>query len=106
MEIEEIAAVSQFENILREKVVLVDFFAEWHMQCLTQAPILEDIFSKFKGKLKVCRVNVDETGDVAVKCKVNSLPSLVIFKDGQEVCRMNGCFRQEEVEKKIMEMLV
>jgi len=105
VEIEEIAAVSQFDEIIREKCALIDFFAEWHMQCLTQAPIIEDVFEKFKGKLKVCRVNVDESGEIASRCNVGSLPSVLIFREGKEVCRMNGCFQQEEIEERISALL-
>ncbi|MBU0957551.1 MAG: thioredoxin family protein [Nanoarchaeota archaeon] len=105
VEIEEIAEQSQFDEAIKGKVTLVDFFAEWHMQCLTQEPIIEEIFEKFKDKIKFCRVNVEDNYEVVSKFKVSNLPALVLFKEGIEVCRMCGCKHQFEIEKKIEEML-
>ena len=77
--------------------VLVDFFATWCGPCKMIAPAIEQISEEYAEKAAVYKVDVDETQDVAMKYKIMSIPTLVIFKDGQEVERVRGAVSKAEL---------
>jgi len=70
--------------------VLVDFWAEWCGPCKMIAPILEEIAEDHAGKLRVGKVNVDENLDIARRFEVLSIPTLILFKDGEAQHRIVG----------------
>lgn len=70
--------------------VLVDFWAEWCGPCKQIAPILEEIAEEQDGKLKIAKLNIDENLDVTRRFEVMSIPTLLLFKDGQPVQRLIG----------------
>ena len=70
--------------------VVVDFWAEWCGPCKMIAPVLEEIAKEQGGKVAVAKLNVDEAPNVAIKYKVMSIPTLIVFKDGVEVSRTVG----------------
>ena len=70
--------------------VLVDFWAEWCGPCKMIAPILEEIADEQGEALQVAKLNVDEAGDVARRFEVMSIPTLILFKDGEPVKRIVG----------------
>lgn len=70
--------------------VLVDFWAEWCGPCKTIAPILEQIAAEHAGKLRIAKVNVDDNGGVARRFEVMSIPTLILFKEGQPQLRLVG----------------
>ena len=73
-----------------DEAVIVDFWAEWCGPCKMIAPILEEIAGEQVGKLKVAKLNVDDNPQVAQRFQVMSIPTLIVFKDGQPVRRMVG----------------
>jgi thioredoxin 1 len=73
-----------------EVPVLVDFWAEWCGPCKVIAPILEEISKEQAGKLEVAKINIDENLDVTRRYDVMSIPTLVLFKDGDPVLRVVG----------------
>ena len=72
------------------EAVLVDFWAEWCGPCKTIAPILEELASEQAGKLKIAKVDVDDNQGLARQYGVQSIPTMIVFKDGAEVHRMVG----------------
>ena len=70
--------------------VLVDFWAEWCGPCKMIAPTLAEIASEQKGKLTIGKLNVDDNPDTARRFDVMSIPTLLVFKDGQQVKRLVG----------------
>jgi len=79
-----------------EMPVLVDFWAPWCGPCRSVAPIVEDLASQYAGKLKVAKVNVDESTNVAMKYQVTSIPTFILFKNGQVADRVLGALPRGE----------
>ncbi len=70
--------------------VVVDFWAEWCGPCKMIAPILDEIATEHAGKVRIAKLNVDDNPDVARRFDVMSIPTLIVFKDGQPAKRMIG----------------
>jgi len=70
--------------------IVVDFWAEWCGPCKMIAPILSEVADEQAGKVQVAKLNVDENPDIARRFDVMSIPTLIVFKDGQPVKRMVG----------------
>jgi thioredoxin 1 len=78
------------ENPATTQPVLEDFWAEWCGPCKMIAPILDEIATEQAGKLQVAKLNVDDAPDVARRFEVMSIPTLLVFKDGQVAKRLVG----------------
>ena len=71
-------------------VTLVDFWAPWCGPCRMQAPILEGLAKQVGGKVKICKLNVDDNPATAAGFGVSGIPTLIVFKNGKEVERLVG----------------
>ena len=81
--------------------VLVDFWAPWCRPCFMVAPLVEEIGKEYAGKLKVCKLNVDEAPNTASNYGIMGIPTLAIFKDGRLVDRIVGVVPKSLLEEKI-----
>ncbi len=88
-----------FSETIKEGVTLVDFWAEWCGPCQTMLPILDDFSSSMEGKMKVAKVNVDEAQEIAVKYRVMSIPTLIVFKDWEPVETMVWVQTKDKLEE-------
>ena len=80
---------------------LVDFWAPWCGPCQIVAPIVKVIAKEYKGKLKVCKINVDEAPKTASEYGIMSIPTLAIFKNGKVVDKVVGALSRTELESVI-----
>ena len=91
-----------FQSIVKEsaKTVLVDFWASWCGPCRMIAPVLEEVAAQ-RPDVKVCKINVDEEQELAISYGVSSIPTLLVFKNGQVVKKSIGAIPKAQ----ILEML-
>ena len=85
--------------------VLVDFWAEWCGPCRAIAPMVEELAVEFQGKLKVVKIDVDESTDVAARYRIQSIPTLMVFKGGEEVERVIGAVPKPMLQQRITKHL-
>lgn len=95
--------ISNFdEEVLNSELpVLVDFWADWCGPCKMLSPLITEIAGEYDGKIKVGKVNVDEEQGLAMKYRVSSIPTLVLFKEGQAVERSVGAVPKNQIETMI-----
>lgn len=97
-----IVNTNEFEQVIqKEPLVLVDFFATWCGPCKMLAPELEKLAERFEGKLTVIKVDVDESGDLAMKFGIMSVPTMILFKDGKIAKQFMGYQPSAQLEANI-----
>ena len=105
----QVAAVGEgnFESevVQSSEPVVVDFWAEWCQPCKMLSPVLDRVASRYAGRLKVVKCNVDENQDIAAKYAIYSIPNLLFFKDGQIVNQAVGYMGEAELASKVEEVL-
>ncbi|MDQ2869968.1 MAG: thioredoxin [Acidobacteriota bacterium] len=98
--VHEVSDTSFDGDILKsDRPVLVDFWAPWCGPCRSVAPIVDDLATQYKDKLKVAKINVDESSQVAMKYQVTSIPTFIVFKNGQVADRVLGALPRSEFVK-------
>ena len=98
--VQQVSDTSFDGDILKsDKPVLVDFWAPWCGPCRSVAPIVDDLANQYKDKLKVAKINVDESSEVAMKYQVTSIPTFIVFKNGQVADRVLGALPRSEFVK-------
>lgn len=95
----------EFTDEVKEGVVLVDFFATWCMPCRMMAQILEEVDGQMKDQVKIIKVDVDESPNISRNFGVMSIPTLIIFKDGQEQEKHIGVWQLEDCTQALKKYL-
>jgi thioredoxin 1 len=90
------------QEVLESSIpVLVDLWAPWCMPCRMISPIVEELGNDNQGKLKVCKLNTDENQNIAARYGIQGIPTLLFFKDGQEVDRIVGVTPKPIIQQKL-----
>lgn len=85
--------------------VFVDFWAPWCNPCRMVAPIVEELAEQYQGKVKFCKINVDENPMTPGNFGIQAIPTLIIFKDGQAIERVVGAVPKAKIEETISKVL-
>ena len=88
--LKELDSAENFQTEIQNGVVLVDFFANWCRPCQMQVPILNDLAEKLGDNVRFLKVDTDKFGAIAGQFSVSSIPTLIVFKNGQVVERFTG----------------
>ena len=98
---------SSFQELLSgsELPVLVDFYAPWCGPCQMMAPILEEVNSRLKDRLRVVKINSDNYPDLATKYHIHALPTLVLFKNGLPVERFEGVMQAQQLIQRLQPII-
>jgi thioredoxin 1 len=88
-----------------EGLVLVDFWAPWCMPCRIVGPVVEQLAEEYSGRVKVGKLNVDESPSTAAAYAIRSIPTLALFKDGEPVEGVLGAVPRSQLQKMIQQHL-
>ncbi|MCX4264148.1 MAG: thioredoxin [Muribaculaceae bacterium] len=96
--------MSDFNDIIKQsKPTLVDFFATWCGPCRMQAPILEDVKKRMGDQANILKVDIDQNQAVAERYNVQSIPTIIVFKNGEALWRTVGVQQADVLEAKLRE---
>ena len=104
--IKELTDDSFESEVLKSNIpVVVDFWAPWCGPCRMVAPVLEAVSQKMNGHIRIFKLNTDENMKTAQEYGIMAIPSLLVFKNGQEVERMVGFMPQDKLEEKLQNVV-
>jgi len=86
-----------FDEVVNNSFILVDFWAEWCQPCKVLEPILSDIANEFGGKLKIGKTNVDDNRALATKYGVMNIPTMILFNNGERLEQITGLHPKERI---------
>ena len=94
------------QEILNSEIpALIDFWAEWCPPCKMLTPVIEELAGEFQGRVKFAKVDIDAQREVAAKFGISSIPTLLVFKDGQLAAKFIGRQSKVELKKALEEIL-
>lgn len=87
-----------FDSVIGNGVTLVDFWADWCGPCKMQSPVIDELGDKYEGKVTVAKLNVDDEPSIAARFGVMSIPTLIVYREGEEVTRRVGVQSLDQLE--------
>ena len=96
-----IVGSNEFNNEVKDGVVIVDFFADWCGPCKMLAPIFEEVGNEMEGKAKFIKVNVDEARDIADKFRISTIPTMIVLKNGEKKEENVGFMHKEKIKEMV-----
>jgi thioredoxin 1 len=97
-----IATNTSFDELLQsEKLVIVDFWATWCGPCRMLSPLLDEVEAEMEDQVEVVKVNVDDADEIAMRYRIMSIPTLLFFKNGQQVDKTVGAMPKPALVEKI-----
>jgi thioredoxin 1 len=93
------------EVLKHSGIVMVDFWASWCGPCKMIAPVIDELAGEYSGRLKVCKLNTDESPDISSQYQIMGIPSLLFFKEGKLVDKMVGAASKSQFKEKIEEII-
>ena len=96
-----IVGSNEFNNEVKDGVVIVDFFADWCGPCKMLAPIFEEVGNDMEGKANFIKVNVDEARDIADKFRISTIPTMIVLKNGEKKEVSVGFMPKEKIKEMV-----
>lgn len=93
------------EVINSDLPVLVDFWAPWCGPCRALAPVIDQLAEEYSGKAKIVKLNTDDNPNIAVKFRINSIPTMILFKDKKPVDMLVGALSKEKIQEAIDKLI-
>lgn len=94
-----------FDSEISSGAALVDFWAPWCNPCKMVAPIIDKLASEYEGKAKICKVNVDEQGELSKRFGIRNIPTILLLKDGEIKDQITGAMPEQTIREKLQAIL-
>jgi len=103
----QVISSQEFNNLVEhvEGIAVVDFFATWCGPCKMLAPVFQEVGNELEGKAKFYKIDIDESLDIARQFNVSTVPTIIIFRNGEPVERLVGFMPKENLAAKIREYM-
>ena len=101
----EFDAVTFKDSIQQSEPVVVDFWAPWCMPCKMFAPVLEELGDEMDGIATFGKINIDDYGDLAQEYSIVSIPTVIVFKNGEPIDRFTGVLPKQDVQELVRKYL-
>lgn len=86
-----------FDKVVGQSTILIDFWAEWCAPCKVQDPILDQVAEEMNGRILVGKVNIDDNKTLANKYNIMSIPTMILFKNGEKIHHFSGVQSKERI---------
>jgi len=94
----------KFDSLIHDiRPVVVDFHAQWCSPCKMQSPILKEVANELGDRIKVIKIDVDQNSDIASRYNIQSVPTLIMFKNGTQIWRQSGVVSKNQLYSVLMQ---